>query len=184
MLSFAKVAVIAAVASAFVAPSTRLSAPARFTRPTLAAEPDVEVAATKEVAKLEDVEVSGLDDILITWGLKEDPRVPEDCRVDPMTRIKEAGKAGVAAYTLTEFAFWLGSVPLAIAAVAYTTGSLPDFGTTEGKEAIAGYVFVFINFARVIVPLRIALALALAPWCERNIIQKFFSAPSPDECDV
>ena len=42
-----------------------------------------------------------------------------------MTRIKEAGKAGVAAYTLTEFAFWLGSVPLAIALVAYTTGSLP-----------------------------------------------------------
>ena len=70
------------------------------------------------------------------------------------------------------------------ARLRYTTGSLPDFGTTEGKEAIAGYVFVFINFARVIVPLRIALALALAPWCERNIIQKFFSAPSPDECDV
>ena len=117
-------------------------------------------------------------------GHQGDPRIPEECRVDPMTRIKEAGKAGVAAYTLTEFAFWLGSVPLAIALVAYTTGSLPDFATTEGKEAVAGYVFVFINFARVIVPLRIALALALAPWCERNIIEKFFPAKVPDECEV
>ena len=43
---------------------------------------------------------------------------------------------------------------------------------------------VFINFARVIVPLRIALALALAPWCERNIIEKFFPAKVPDECEV
>ena len=131
-----------------------------------------------------DANVSQLDEVLIQWGIKDDPRVPEECRVDPMTRIKEAGKAGVAAYTLTEFAFWLGSVPLAIALVAYTTGSLPDFATTEGKEAVAGYVFVFINFARVIVPLRIALALALAPWCERNIIEKFFPAKVPDECEV
>lgn len=122
--------------------------------------------------------------VLIQWGVKNDPRVPEDCQVAPMTRIKEAGKAGVAAYTLTEFAFWLGSVPLAITAVVYTTGALPDFGTTEGKEAIAGYVFVFINFARVVVPLRIALALALAPWCERNIIEKFFPDKSLEDCEV
>ncbi|KAH8097144.1 hypothetical protein JL720_21 [Aureococcus anophagefferens] len=90
----------------------------------------------------------------------------EECRVDPMTRVKQSGKAGIAAYTITEFAFWLGSVPLAIAAVAYTTGSLPDVSSVEGKEAVAGYVF--INFARVIVPARIALALALAPWAARD----------------
>ena len=38
-----------------------------------AAEDKVDVAQTKEVELL-DVEVSQLDDILITWGLKEDPR--------------------------------------------------------------------------------------------------------------
>ena len=74
-----------------------------------------------------------------------------------------------------------GDLPVAVAA---STGSLPDVATTEGKEAVAAYVFVFINFARVIVPLRIALALALAPWCERNIIEKFFPAKVPDECEV
>ena len=155
----------------FVAPQRRLVSPKLF--------------AEEKTSDFDpDAKVSQLDEVLIQWGVKDDPRVPEECRVDPMTRIKEAGKAGVAAYTLTEFAFWLGSVPLAIALVAYTTGSLPDFATTEGKEAVAGYVFVFINFARVIVPLRIALALALAPWCERNIIEKFFPAKVPDECEV
>ena len=131
-----------------------------------------------------EADVSATDEFLIKWGLKEDPRVPEECREDPMTRVKKSGKAGIAAYTITEFAFWLGSVPLAIAAVAFTTGSLPDVGSVEGKEAIAGYVFVFINFARVIVPARIALALALAPWCEENIIQKYFPDKTKEECIV
>ena len=161
---------LAVPAACFVAPQRRLVSPKLFAEENADFDPNAKV--------------SQLDEVLIQWGIKDDPRVPEECRVDPMTRIKEAGKAGVAAYTLTEFAFWLGSVPLAIALVAYTTGSLPDFATTEGKEAVAGYVFVFINFARVIVPLRIALALALAPWCERNIIEKFFPAKVPDECEV
>jgi hypothetical protein len=43
---------------------------------------------------------------------------------------------------------------------------------------------VFINFARVIVPARIALALALAPWCDRNIIQKYFPEKTDDECVI
>ena len=43
------------------------------------------------------------------------------------------------------------SVPLAIAAVGVTTGSIPDLGSTEGKTATAGYAFVFLNFARAIV---------------------------------
>ena len=34
-----------------------------------------------------------------------------------MQRIKDSGKAGVIAYALTEGAFWIGSVPFAIAAV-------------------------------------------------------------------
>ena len=138
---------LAVPAACFVAPQRRLAARPLFAEEKADFDPNAKV--------------SQLDEVLIQWGIKDDPRIPEECRVDPMTRIKEAGKAGVAAYTLTEFAFWLGSVPLAIALVAYTTGSLPDFATTEGKEAVAGYVFVFINFARVIVPLRIALALAL-----------------------
>merc|ERR1711939_1283280 len=71
-----------------------------------------------------------------------------------MQRIKDSGKAGVIAYALTEGAFWIGSVPFAIAAVTLATGSLPDF-------------------ARLIVPARIAFALGLAPWVDENIVKKF-----------
>lgn len=47
------------------------------------------------------------------------------------------------------------------------------------------YVFAFTTFARSLVPLRIALALALAPWCDRNIIQKFFPPEATgDDCEV
>jgi hypothetical protein len=125
----------ATTAHALVAPASRAGRRA----PAPLREAKTEEKATE--VQLLDVEVSDVDEFLIQWGLKEDPRVPEECRVDPMTRVKQSGKAGIAAYTITEFAFWLGSVPLAIAAVAYTTGSLPDVSSVEGKEAVAGYVF-------------------------------------------
>ena len=51
-----------------------------------------EKKATSDFTPL-DVDVSGVDEFLIQWGLKEDPRVPEECRVDPMTRVKQSGKA-------------------------------------------------------------------------------------------
>mmetsp|Transcript_11908 Transcript_11908/g.17838 ORF Transcript_11908/g.17838 Transcript_11908/m.17838 type:complete len:199 (-) Transcript_11908:309-905(-) len=143
--------------------------------------PVKEIEEKKEV--ILDVEVSQFDEFLIQWGLKEDPRVPEECRVSPAERIKNSGRAGVAAYALTELAFWITSVPLAVATVAYTTGSLPDVSTLEGKEAVAGYVFAFTTFARGLVPVRLALALAAAPWCDKNIIQKFFPS-SEDKCEV
>ena len=133
-----------------------------------------------------EVEVSKLDAFFIDWGLKEDPRIPEDCRVTPMERIKSSGRAGVAAYALTEGAFWLSSLPLSIALVVYTTGDLPDVSTLEGKEQIAGYVFALTTFARGLVPVRIALALALAPWCDKNVIQRFFPPESlnQEDCDL
>ena len=76
-------------------------------------------------------------------------------------------------YALTEGAFWIGSVPFAIAAVTLATGSLPDFASDEGKAAIGADAFIFINFARLIVPARIAFALGLAPWVDENIVKKF-----------
>lgn len=41
---------------------------------------------------------------------------------------------------------------------------------------------LFINFAHVIVRARIALAFA--PWCERNIIQQYFPEKTDDKCVV
>ena len=142
-----------------------------------AVAPAIETAA----APREEVEVGAVGEFLIKWGFKDDPRIPDDERVDAMTRIKNSGRAGIVAYALTEGAFWIGSVPFAIAAITIATGTLPVMGSVEGKEAIAADAFVFINFARLIVPARIAFALGLAPWCDENIVQKYFPDEKADE---
>ena len=122
---------------------------------------------------MEEVVVGPVGEFLIKWGFKDDPRIPEDERIPAMQRIKDSGKAGVIAYALTEGAFWIGSVPFAIAAVTLATGSFPDIASDEGKAAIGADAFIFINFARLIVPARIAFALGLAPWVDENIVKKF-----------
>ena len=132
------------------------------------------------LAETIDAEVSDFDEILIKWGFKEDPRIPEECRVDQMTRIKDSGQAGVIAYAITEAGFWVGSVPFALGAAYVATGEIPDWTTEEGKTALGGYAFVLINFARLIVPARIALALAFAPWVDENIVKRF-NPPDPSD---
>ena len=64
-------------------------------------------------------------------------------------------------------------MPLAIFAVAATQGSLPDLSSTEGQAAVGGYSLAFLTFARAIVPLRVALALALTPWVDESIMSNF-----------
>jgi len=118
-------------------------------------------------------DIEGFDGLLIKMGLKDDLRIPEEERVDAMTKIKAAGTAGIVSYAGTELAFWVISVPLAVAGVALTTGSLPDLSTTEGQAAVGGYSLAFLTFARAIVPLRIGLALALTPWVQNNVMSKF-----------
>ena len=54
-----------------------------------------------------------------------------------MQRIKDSGKFGVIAYALTEGAFWIGSVPFAIAAVTLATGSFPDIARTKARPPSA-----------------------------------------------
>ena len=139
------------------------------------------------LAETIDAEVSDFDEVLIKWGFKEDPRIPEECRVDQMTRIKDSGQAGVIAYAITEAGFWVGSIPFALGAAYVATGEIPDWTTEEGKTALGGYAFVLINFARLIVPARIALALAFAPWVDENIVKRF-NPPDlsdlPEDCVV
>ena len=132
------------------------------------------------LAETIDAEVSDFDEVLIKWGFKEDPRIPEECRVDQMTRIKDSGQAGVIAYAITEAGFWVGSIPFALGAAYVATGEIPDWTTEEGKTALGGYAFVLINFARLIVPARIALALAFAPWVDENIVKRF-NPPDPSD---
>jgi hypothetical protein len=162
-----------------------LSRPQKKRRVALLALQGQDVAAGGVDDKADEtIQVSALDEFLIKWGFKQDPRIPEECQEDMMTRIKKSGRAGIAAYAITEAGFWLLSVPLAVLAVAVTTGSLPDFNSTEGEAQIAGYSFAFLTFARTIVPARIALALGLAPWVDENVIQKFFPDEISEECEL
>ena len=93
----------------------------------------------------------------------------------------------VIAYAITEAGFWVGSVPFALGAAYVATGEIPDWTTEEGKTALGGYAFVLINFARLIVPARIALALAFAPWVDENIVKRI-NPPDlselPEDCVV
>ena len=120
---------------------------------------------------------------LIKVGFKEDPRIPEEFRKPLIDQIKSAGTAGIVSYAITEGGFWVISIPLAIAAVAATTGALPDFTTNDGKAAVGGYSFAFLTFARTIVPLRIAFALGLTPWVNDNIMSRFKSDDDDDDKD-
>lgn len=153
-----------------------------------AQEPEVTSEAATE-SELDytplDVEVSDFDEWLIKMGAKEDPRIPEECRVDTMTKIKSAGTAGIVSYALTEGAFWVISIPLAITAVTISTGSVPDTSTQEGMAAVGGYSFAFLTFARTVVPVRIAFALALTPWVDDNIMSRFKKdEPTEEDCEV
>jgi hypothetical protein len=43
----------------------------------------------------------------------------------------------------------------------------------EGQASVAAYSLAFLTFARTVVPVRIALALALVPWVDESIMSKF-----------
>ena len=65
---------LAVPAACFVAPQRRLAARPLFAEEKADFDPNAKV--------------SQLDEVLIQWGIKDDPRIPEECRVDPMTRAK------------------------------------------------------------------------------------------------
>ena len=60
---------LAVPAACFVSPQRRLAARPLFAEENADFDPNAKV--------------SQLDEVLIQWGIKDDPRVPEECRVDP-----------------------------------------------------------------------------------------------------
>jgi Protein of unknown function (DUF2499) len=89
-----------------------------------------------------------------------------------MATVKEFGVAGTLAYVLTELAFWAVAFPVAAAALYQSTGHWPNvIEDTGDRAAVAALVFAGANVARVLVPLRLGAAIALAPWVQENIIK-------------
>ncbi len=90
-----------------------------------------------------------------------------------MADVKKFGISGTVAYVLTELAFWAVAFPVASTALYNTTGHWPDvFNDNGDRAAVLAFIFTGANIARLLVPLRLGAALALAPWVDENIINR------------
>jgi len=87
--------------------------------------------------------------------------------------VKKYGVAGTVAYVLTELAFWAVAFPVASTALYQSTGHWPDvINDTADRATVLGFIFAGANVARLLVPLRLGAALALAPWVDENITNR------------
>jgi len=90
-----------------------------------------------------------------------------------MEDVKKYGVAGTVSYVLTELAFWAVAFPVASTALYQTTGHWPDvINDNSDRAAVLAFIFGAANVARLLVPLRLGTALALAPWVDENIINR------------
>jgi hypothetical protein len=90
-----------------------------------------------------------------------------------MADVKKYGVAGTVAYVLTELAFWAVAFPVASTALYQTSGHWPDvINDATDRATVLGFIFAGANVARLLVPLRLGAALALAPWVDENILNR------------
>jgi len=118
------------------------------------------------VEKVEEVEgVPGSAEFI-----KSDDSVVEAKEPSAIDKIKEAGLSGTVSYAGWEFLFWVISIPTSVLAYHQTTGEWLDLSDSEGQAKLVAFSTAFLTFARVLVPVRIALALATAPWVAKNVL--------------
>lgn len=86
-----------------------------------------------------------------------------------MDNVKQYGAAGTVSYVLVELAFWAVALPVAVGWYRVAEGSWLDLGDPGDKARLLGAGTVFINGVRLLVPLRLTAALALAPWVSRGM---------------
>lgn len=94
-----------------------------------------------------------------------------------MADVKKFGVSGTVAYIITELAFWAVAFPVASNALYQTTGHWPDvINDNTDRAAVLAFIFGAANIARLLVPVRLGAALALAPWVDENITNRDGSA--------
>lgn len=90
-----------------------------------------------------------------------------------MADVKKFGVSGTVAYVITELLFWAVAFPVASTALYQTTGHWPDvINDSTDRAAVLAFIFTGANIARLLVPVRLGAALALAPWVDENIINR------------
>ena len=82
--------------------------------------------------------------------------------------VKKFGKTGTVAYVVTELAFWAVAFPLAYFGYRFADGAWLDLSDPGDKAKLFGAGAVFINGVRLLVPVRLAAALALARYWTRD----------------
>lgn len=105
------------------------------------------------------------------------PKLPsfggEDGPSLSMDDVKKYGVSGTVAYVLTELAFWAVAFPVASTALYQSTGHWPDvINDPTDRTTVLGFIFAGANVARLLVPVRLGAALALAPWVDENILNR------------
>lgn len=89
-----------------------------------------------------------------------------------MADVKKFGLSGTIAYILTELAFWAVAFPVASTTYYQSFGHWPDvINDGSDRTTVLGFIFAGANIARLLVPLRLGAALALAPWVDENILK-------------
>lgn len=84
-----------------------------------------------------------------------------------METVKGYGLAGTLSYILIELGFWAIAFPLALSWYKVAEGSWLDLSNAADKAKLLGAGTVFINGVRLLVPLRLGAAIALAPTVDR-----------------
>eukprot|EP00667_Euglena_gracilis_P009031 EG_transcript_9161 len=124
------------------------------------------------------VAFAGLPLLLVAghyWNRSSSGDSPGNSQAAPsltMADIKKFGIAGTVSYILTEVLFWVLALPGAAILLHETQGHWPDLSSNVDRAALLGFVFAGANIARAALPLRLGAALALAPWVDRNLINR------------
>lgn len=98
-----------------------------------------------------------------------------------LQKVKDAGTAGAISYALWEATFWGVSFIVGLFSYYKLTGHWPDLTNADDTKKISLNAFLFVNVARLAVPLRIGLALATVPWVEANILSRFGNKEQDEE---
>lgn len=94
---------------------------------------------------------------------------------DSWNKVKAAGRSGVIAYTLTELSFWAIAPVLVVLYQTLNSDAAINLSDGDQQAKIFSLSAGFLTFARVAVPARMALALSLIPFVEKNITGKLFA---------
>ena len=102
-----------------------------------------------------------------------------------MADVKKYGVSGTVAYILTELAFWVVAFPVAATALYQTPGHWPDvINETGDRAAVLAFIFAGANVARLFVPVRLGVALALAPWVDENLLNRNGSDDNDNDTEL